>query len=42
MFCITIDFDTIEKNTITIRYRDTMQQETINLNELDTFIQKNL
>jgi len=32
--CITIDFDTIEKNTITIRDRDTMSQETYDINDL--------
>ena len=41
MFCITIDFDTIDKQTITIRNRDTMQQVTIKLDELDSFIKKN-
>ena len=26
-FCVTIDFDTLEKGIVTIRNRDTMQQE---------------
>ncbi|MBK46279.1 MAG: glycine--tRNA ligase [Gammaproteobacteria bacterium] len=32
--CITIDFNTIEKNTITFRDRDTMSQETYDINDL--------
>jgi len=37
-YCITIDFDTLEKNTITIRERDSMKQETINLDTINEFI----
>lgn len=33
-FCITIDFDTLENNTVTLRNRDTMQQERIPLDRL--------
>jgi glycyl-tRNA synthetase len=28
-FCITVDHQTLEDNTVTIRYRDTMTQERI-------------
>ena len=28
-FCVTIDFDTLEDNTVTIRHRDSMEQERI-------------
>ena len=42
MYCITFDFDSIEKNTITIRNRDTMKQTTIKINELDNFIIENV
>ena len=28
-YCITVDFDTVEKGTVTIRDRDTMQQITL-------------
>ena len=31
-FCVTIDHQTKEDNTVTIRYRDTMQQERIPAN----------
>ncbi len=33
-FCITIDHQTKEDNTVTIRYRDTMQQERINIADI--------
>jgi glycyl-tRNA synthetase len=33
-FGITIDFDTLEDNTVTLRDRDTMKQERININDL--------
>ena len=31
-YCITVDFDTLEDNTVTIRDRDTMEQIRININ----------
>lgn len=37
-YCLTFDFDSIEKNTITIRERDSMKQESINIGDLDKFI----
>ena len=40
-FCITIDDETINNNTVTIRNRDTMEQETININDLEDYIVKN-
>jgi len=33
-FCVTIDFQTIEDGTVTLRDRDTMQQERIDLTAL--------
>ena len=33
-FCITIDFDTLENNTVTLRDRDTMKQERIPIDQL--------
>ena len=35
--CITIDFDSLENNTVTIRDRDSMDQKTIQIQELRTF-----
>jgi len=33
-FCITVDHQTLQDNTVTIRYRDTMEQERISINKL--------
>ena len=38
-FCITIDDETINNNTVTIRDRDTMEQITINVDEIKSFIE---
>ncbi len=37
-WCITIDFDTLENDTVTVRNRDTMQQERIAISDLLTKI----
>lgn len=37
-YCITIDHQTIQDNTVTIRDRDTMQQERINMNEVSRVV----
>jgi glycyl-tRNA synthetase len=37
-FCVTIDHQTKEDNTVTIRYRDTMVQERIALKDVKQFI----
>ncbi len=37
-FCITVDFETLENDTVTIRNRDTAQQERINIAELRDYI----
>jgi glycyl-tRNA synthetase len=33
-FCLTFDFDSLEDNAVTVRNRDTMQQERVNLSQL--------
>jgi glycyl-tRNA synthetase len=33
-FCITVDHQTLADNTVTIRYRDTMKQERVNVTQL--------
>ena len=38
--CITIDFDSLDNNTVTIRDRDTMEQKTIKIQELTTYFSK--
>jgi glycyl-tRNA synthetase len=38
-FCVTVDFETIEKdNAVTIRDRDTMQQERVSLNQVGGYL----
>jgi len=37
-YCITIDHQTRDDNTVTIRYRDSMQQERVSINELKDII----
>jgi glycyl-tRNA synthetase len=37
-FCITIDHQTLEDNTVTIRHRDTMAQERVNIEALNQMI----
>jgi glycyl-tRNA synthetase len=37
-FCITVDHQTIEDNTVTIRYRDTMEQERIPVGQVNGII----
>lgn len=37
-FCITVDHQSLEDNTVTIRYRDTMEQERVEINRLNAII----
>ena len=37
-FCITVDFDTLEKDDVTVRDRDTMRQERIKIKDLQSFL----
>jgi len=39
-FCITVDGESIENNTVTIRHRDTMEQKRVNVSELRDLIKK--
>ena len=41
-FCITVDFDTQENGTVTVRDRDTMQQVRIPVSELKAYIDEKL
>jgi glycyl-tRNA synthetase len=38
-FCVTVDHQTLEDNTVTIRHRDTMEQQRIEIKELHTIIE---
>jgi len=35
--CITIDFNSLENQTLTVRDRDTMSQETISISEVSNY-----
>ena len=39
-FCVTIDHDTLEDGAVTVRYRDTMTQERVKIEELPALIHK--
>ena len=39
---ITVDFDTLEDNTVTIRHRNTMEQERMNASDLVARIKSKL
>ena len=41
-FCITFDFDSLEDNCVTVRDRDTMAQERVNMDELVAYLEKKL
>jgi glycyl-tRNA synthetase len=41
-YCVTIDFDTLEKGVVTVRDRDTMQQEKVAIDELASYLEKKL
>lgn len=41
-YCVTVDFDTANDNSVTIRDRDTMKQERIKIDELENYLSANL
>jgi glycyl-tRNA synthetase len=41
-YCITVDYDTLKDDTVTIRYRDTMQQERIPVSRLVDILRENI
>ncbi len=40
LFAVTVDFETLEKNNVTVRDRDTMKQERIKIEELVEYFEK--
>lgn len=38
-YCITVDHDTLENDTVTLRFRDTMEQERVNIADLRGIIE---
>jgi glycyl-tRNA synthetase len=41
-FCITVDFDSLEDQSVTVRDRDTMQQERVSLDKLRGYLAERL
>jgi len=41
-YCVTIDFDTLEDECVTVRDRDTMEQVRIKIDELEKFLDEKL
>ncbi|WP_113702406.1 glycine--tRNA ligase [Nonomuraea lactucae] len=41
-FCVTVDFDTLEDQAVTIRERDSMRQERIALDQVDSYLRQHL
>ena len=41
-FCITVDFETAEDNSVTIRDRDSMEQIRVKIDELVTYLEKKM
>jgi len=41
-YCICVDFDTAETGNVTVRDRDTMQQEVVAISELNAWLEKKL
>ena len=37
-FCVTYDFDTLEDNAVTVRERDSMEQERVKLEDLEAYL----
>ena len=38
-YCVTVDYDSLKDNTVTLRHRDTMRQERVNIAELNAIIE---
>jgi len=41
-FCVTIDFDSLEDQTVTVRHRDSMKQERLPIADLKNFIRTHI
>ena len=41
-YCVTVDFDSLEDNAVTVRDRDTMQQERVPIGDLKDWLEKGL
>lgn len=41
-FCITVDFENLEKNQVTIRHRDDMKQDLVKVDKIEQFLEAEL
>ena len=41
-YCVTVDFDTLEDNAVTVRERDTMKQERVGLDQVRSYFAERL
>ncbi|HJZ05788.1 glycine--tRNA ligase [Candidatus Amesbacteria bacterium RIFCSPHIGHO2_01_FULL_48_32] len=41
-WCVTVDYQTLEDDTVTVRDRDTAQQERVSISQLDTYFAQKL
>ncbi len=41
-YCITVDFDTLDDQAVTIRHRDTMAQERVALSQVQSYLAERL
>jgi glycyl-tRNA synthetase len=39
-YCVTIDFETLENDTVTIRERDSMKQERVHFSEVEKIVRE--
>ena len=38
-YCVTVDYDSLKDNTVTLRFRDTMEQERVGIDQLRGIIE---
>jgi glycyl-tRNA synthetase len=41
-YCVTVDFDTLTDNAVTVRDRDTMKQDRVSIDDLDKYFEERL
>jgi glycyl-tRNA synthetase len=41
-FCVTVDFDTLDDRAVTVRNRDTMQQDRVSIDRLVGYLAEQL
>jgi glycyl-tRNA synthetase len=41
-FCVTVDFDTLDDKAVTVRHRDTMEQDRISIDKLPEYLKEKL